>query len=98
MSTDWKPKAPSVRKAFHHKKQEKATEKTKDPRPVTKTELTRLEAQREKPKTGQALVPGGASQRASNAMEQQREDRIKDIQHRLRRMKNRARDDFDRSR
>ena len=94
MTTDWKPKAPSVRKAFHHKKQEK----TKDPRPVTKTELSKMEAQREKPKEGRALVPGGASQRASNSMEQQREERIKDIQHRLRRMKNRARDDFDRSR
>lgn len=94
MTTDWKPKAPSARKAFHQKKQEK----TKDLKPVTKSALTRLEAQREKPKTGQALVPGGAGQRASNTMNKQREQRIKNIQHRLRRMKNRARDDFDRSR
>ncbi|MEW8063268.1 MAG: hypothetical protein AB2794_03850 [Candidatus Thiodiazotropha endolucinida] len=94
MTTDWKPKTPSARKAFQHRKQEK----TKDLKPVTKSALTRLEAQREKPKTGQALVPGGAGQRASDTMNEQREQRIRNIQHRLRRMKNRARDDFDRSR
>lgn len=94
MTTDWKPKAPSARQAFHHKKQEK----TKDPKPITKSELTKLETQRDRPQTGRALAPGGGAQRQSDHGTRQREERVKHIQHRLRRMKNRARDDFDRSR
>lgn len=98
MITDWKPKVPSIRKAFHNKKQEKASDKTKDPTTVTKIELTKLETQRDRPQTGRALTPDGAKQRQSDIVNRQREERVKHIQHRLRRMKNRARDDFDRSR
>lgn len=98
MTTDWKPRAPSARKAFQQTNKEKTTDKSASHGAVTKNELTKLEAQREKPKEGRVLAPGGAGQRASEVAQQQREERIKHTQSRLRRMKNRARDDFDRSR
>lgn len=98
MTTDWKPKAPSATKAFNQKETQKTTEKTTGRKTVTKEELTKLEGQRERPDTGRVFSPSGATQRASDRINHQREDRIEHLQDRLRRMKNRARDDFDRSR
>ncbi len=98
MTTDWKPKAPPARKAFNKTKTDKPPEKGQRDEPVSKAERGKLETLREKPNTNRALAPGGATQRASSHIDRQREDRIEHIQRRLRRVKNRARKDFDRSR
>ncbi|QYZ64670.1 MAG: hypothetical protein HPY30_00880 [Gammaproteobacteria bacterium (ex Lamellibrachia satsuma)] len=98
MTTDWKPKAPPARKAFNKAEADKAPETRQRDGSVSKAELNRLENQREKPNTSRTLAPGGATQYASSHINRHREDRIEHAQRRLRRMKSRARKDFDRSR
>ena len=101
MSTDWKPRAPAAKTAFNGPESGKATSTTEHtpPTPSTKTELDRLESQREVPMTAQQFTPGGDSRRtADTSTQRHKEARILELRQRLGRMRGRARDDFDRSR
>jgi hypothetical protein len=104
MPDQWPPTAPGIKKAFRgaqdasNENVAPKTEPEKQALPiVTKKELDALKKQRDKPEPHLVLNPPGATE-IKEKMAKEREEKIKRMQERLQLPKDRARDDFQRSR
>lgn len=98
MGNDWNPDVPEINKEFSRTEQTEQKPLEQGRAPVSKLELDQLRKEKGKPILEQTLTIGGKTETAVHKqIEREQANRKQYIKERLDSMRNRAKNDFDRS-